>query len=525
MKRIVMIMLALLLLLSAAHAEELPKVVQGLCGKAYPGYAVLAHDGYDDGMSGQWAIVLHNDGDNALVIAERTGGGDYAFTVDNPNAVPDEEYSAATHTVSVSLTKETARNDRLGFFEMTIEQPGVMKWVITSELQDDGRTWGNVISEYTIVNGIENTVWWSHVFGEGGTISYMRHTETPEGKPLSTDNYPDVPVEGGAATAQFLEDFDAGLYPYMPDRINGRQLADYASGFVPYGYTLAQLDLQEHALILLVESPQGSRSLRILPHENNQYKGTIDTKPLPQGAGLDIFHADEGELEIEWFDGENEYQFSFVQKALNQWEPSSLMVDGTVYQFTRNSIRCASEGNILPMRNDGAYYGDHPWQMIEEIDFAQVPSTMEAMLSTIDQSGYAVVNNPNPEDRLHLREQPRKDARSFGKFYNRTPVRVYAIEGEWAKVGIGSLTGYMMVKYLAFGEAMESVKCAFPQEVLVEGVERVALRPYREGKSPGMLDRETAFYIVGVEENRYVILTEDGTTGYLDRSYFSEGNG
>lgn len=531
MKHVLLVLLVVFFLPCAALAlEAIPQDVLALCDGEYPGHTILASDGYDDGATGQWALVLTKGGDNALIIAERTGGGSYALTVSNPAAVPDEGegYSRETHTIRVKLSKHYKTYDRLGAFELAIEQPGYSKWVITSELQDDGRTWGNIISDYTLFEWGGRTVWWSHLFAEDGTLNYMRHQEDLQGKPLSTTSYPRISVGGESAQMHLLDHFDAGAYPYMPDLIYGERLSDYAAELVPHEYTLVQMDLQEHSLILLVESPQGVRTLRILPHENWQFKGAIVTGQLPGNASLDLFHADEGTLQLEWYDGKRDFQFGFTQSRLEQWTPAWLQVDSdtdsSCYYFTYNSVVC-TEDLTEPMRNNSVCYGDHPWQMIEEIDFGELPLTKEAMLATVDQSAYAVVNNPNPEDRLHLRERPRTDARSFGKFYNRTPVRVHSIDGEWANVSVGSITGYMMVKYLAFGAEMESVKCAFPQMFIREGVEKVALRPYREGRNPGMLDRETAFYIVGVEEDRYVILTEEGTTGYLNQSYFYPGNG
>jgi len=538
MKRLLtaIILLSTMLFSSACAMTEqaAAQAVLSLCSKAFPGYRVMTKDGYDDGTCGQWALVLTKDGDNALVIAERFGGGDYALTVVNPAAVPDEGegYSRDTHTISVSLTKED-RNDRLSFFEMTIEQPGTEKWVITSELLPDSQTWGNVISEYTTFDWDGRTVWWSHVFAEDRTINYMRHQETDEGKPLSTATYPRVPVKGIPSSAHLLSQFDAGCYPYMPDYMNGEQLSDYAGEYVPYGYELIQLDLQPDALILLVDSPQGSRSLRIMPHENWQFKETIITKPLPQTASLDLFHAEEGSLQLEWYDGKHDIQFGFTQKAPEIWTSAWLQVDSDTdsenFQFTYNSVAYVDDTLSL-QRNDDAHYGDHPFQRIESIDFMRLPITKDAMLALVDDSRYAVVNNPNPEDRLHLRERPDKTARSFGKFYNRTPVRIHEIDGEWAKVSIGSdgqLTGYMMTKYLAFGDEMNSVACAFPQLFIQEHLDSpLPLVPYSGGGTTGVtISRESPFYIIGVHESNYIILTEDGDTGYLLEHLFYPGNG
>ncbi len=517
----------------AMTEQAVAKAVLSLCENVFPGYSVLTKDGYDDGTNGQWALVLAKDGDNALVIAERFGGGGYALTVVNPDAVPDEGegYSRDTHTIRVSLTKED-RNDRLSFFEMTIAQPDVEKWIITSELMTDGQTWGNVISEYTTYDWDGRTVWWSHISAGDRTLNYMRHQETSEGKPLSTTTYPRVPVKGIPASAHLLEQFDAGRYPYIPDYMNAEQLSDYAGEHVPYGYELIQLDLQPNALILLVDSAQGSRSLRIMPHENWQFRETIITKPLPQTASLDLFHAEEGALQLEWYDGKHDVQFGFSQKALGVFTPSWLQVDGdtdsTNYLFTYNSIACTEDTH--PLSNDGVHYGDHPFQRIESIDFTSLPITKDAMLAHVDGSRYAVVNNPNPEDRLHLRERPDKTARSFGKFYNRTPVRVHEIDGEWSKVSIGSdglLTGYMMTKYLAFGDEMNSVACAFPQLFIQEHLDYpLPLVPYSGGGTTGVtISRDSSIYIIGIHESNYIILTEDGDTGYLLEHLFYPGNG
>ena len=529
MKRLMLVLLMVSMLLSAARAEgTIPDAVLECCEKNYPGYAVLASDGYDDGKNGQWALVLEKDGHNVLILAE-CKDGKAKIAVDNPAALPreGEGYSAETHTIRVSLTKEN-RNDRLAFLEMTIEQPDVSQWVITSELSSDTATWGNVISQYTTYDWDGRTVWWSHVFAEDGTLNYMRHQEDVKGNPLSTANYPRVPVGGESAAAHLLECFDASVYPYMPDRINGPCLAEYAREYVPDGHKLMQLDLQEKALILLTDSPAGERRLRIMPHDNWQLAETIVTGPLPGNASLDLFHAEEGTLQIEWYDGKRDYQFGFTQQALSQWKPSWLQIDGEMenfnYCFTYNGVACTDDWHE-PMRNDSVAYGSHPWQWIETIDFSYIPFAKEAMLATVDSNGYAVVNNPNPQDRLHLRELPRKDARSFGRFYNRTPVRVHSVEGEWANVSIGSLTGYMMTKYLAFGKEMDDVRCAFPQEFILEKIDSLPLQPWGKGRTQGHIDHESEFYIVGVDGERWIILTEDGATGYVPQSKFYPGNG
>ena len=44
--------------------------------------------------------------------------------------------------------------------------------------------------------------------------------------------------------------------------------------------------------------------------------------------------------------------------------------------------------------------------------------TLPALSLARDYPAYAVVNNPNPQDRLHLREAPSADSASLGKYFN-----------------------------------------------------------------------------------------------------------
>ena len=61
----------------------------------------------------------------------------------------------------------------------------------------------------------------------------------------------------------------------------------------------------------------------------------------------------------------------------------------------------------------------------------------------------AVINNPNPDDRLNLRTEPSADAPTLGKYYNGLAVTLLSSEKNgWYKVAVGTLTGYMQAKFL-----------------------------------------------------------------------------
>jgi len=63
---------------------------------------------------------------------------------------------------------------------------------------------------------------------------------------------------------------------------------------------------------------------------------------------------------------------------------------------------------------------------------------------------YAVVNNPDPEDRLNLRDAPSREGNSLGKYLNGTVAEILSRPDDtWAQVKIGQTVGYMMQDYLA----------------------------------------------------------------------------
>lgn len=137
-----------------------------------------------------------------------------------------------------------------------------------------------------------------------------------------------------------------------------------------------------------------------------------------------------------------------------------------------NLIYPYNAGNeLFPLRkhvifeNGQAIYGklgDHPWSDVTAIDWTSLPQSYEEALAAVDTSNWAVVNNPNPQDRLHLRTGASTAAQSLGKYYNRTPVRIREYGKEWCAVTVCGLDGYMMTEYLTFGEDVSKVNYAGP---------------------------------------------------------------
>lgn len=186
--------------------------------------------------------------------------------------------------------------------------------------------------------------------------------------------------------------------------------------------------------------------------------------------------------------------------------------------------------------NAGFRYGNHPYSDVTDLPFAEFPTTYEEAMQHLDRTNWAVVNNPNPADRLYLRGKASKEGRNLGKFYNRTPVYVEEIRGDWAYVRIGrATTGYMMTKYLAFGEDADKVECAFPQlevreeyrlnvadettyefEVLDEPSKSAPYTRWHSGDNWG---------VIGIKGNYYIVMNDNENVCYIPQSHLWAGNG
>lgn len=287
-------------------------------------------------------------------------------------------------------------------------------------------------------------------------------------------------------------------------------------------------DLQQKALLLLVEDAQGTRRLQVVSRVGESYTAK-STRPLPDGAWLDVFHAGDGNVLIEWMeehDGQPEECYaSYSQLPDGTWQLESVAHGGqedAIYSL----CFCGPRLEYSLCSSDGILMGTIPDSGLFSADLRALP-TVDQLAVRLDRSGWAKVNNPDPADRLHLRTQPTQTADSLGRFYNGTPVRVLEEKGEWCRVEIGldgRLTGWMMKQYLAFGESMDAVACAFPQQVLRDRYDGQKLYTSKAMEAQTTLDGE--MWVVGIAEgDLYVLLTPDGGTAYAPIAWFFEGNG
>ena len=272
----------------------------------------------------------------------------------------------------------------------------------------------------------------------------------------------------------------------------------------------------------LLETEDGYSILRIADW-NGAFFENAATLHFAGKAVLDTYHAGEGSVLASF--GRMMYSIDRVDEgswALYGVDESGVRSVGPDY--------AAGDGQTTVYRNDGYIYGKSPWGLVHGQDIL-LEDSYEKMLARLDQSAYALVTNPNPADRLHLRAKPDKGSHSYGKFYNRTPVLVLERGDTWTKVQLGrgstAMPGYMMTKYLAFDDREKAaLACAFPQKQLWEDSVYLYAEPKHTAVTDRLFEQESGDFIIGVSGDEwYIVLRADGTVGYVPQSAFWDGNG
>lgn len=221
-----------------------------------------------------------------------------------------------------------------------------------------------------------------------------------------------------------------------------------------------------------------------------------ESTPLPEGSGLGLENFTHS---LRLPNGTYYDAVSVQPYADGTWGVGLILPnDGGMFFFGKHMVHNG-------MDEHAGSPGDHPWADITVIDWTTLPRTEQEALAQLDSSDWAVVNNPNPEDRLHLRASPNQDAASYGKYYNRTPVRIREYGDDWCAVTVCSLDGYMMTKYLAFGDDMAGVEYAGPWLRFLDDLaeERLYLQPRADSAWVTCDDHD--FYVMGVAGDFYHI--------------------
>ncbi len=509
MKKVVWALCLWLFCASFAVAQEawsLPAGVASLCAQAYPDYTIELYDGWGDETWGQVALVLSRDGQNILCIAEKAKEDPaYAFTVENPHALYAGEKLP-------SLLIDTG-GDALFYSYMF----GTDSHVGYHSVKSDG-AWGAVDIIATDSSDPEKDTQrevyvknsWLHM-----QVSLWDKLENrlPGGYDLLS-----VPVSLDYARSFELAQFD--IEAVDPFTQSVRVAPGLCAGRLEEGDELLELDVQRESLIMFVRKADGSHRVRIEDADGR----VVESGPLPENMELDTVHPGDGKMALSDYMTRS---YGFSRSARGEWRLTYVQTD-EIYQLCYDGVA----DFLWPTRNDGVTYGVSPLNApLQQLNLMNIPQTAQAARALLDTDAYALVVNPDPADRLNLREQPDKGARTLGKFYNRTPVRVLGTQGDWVQVRIGNetdgLTGYMMREFLAFGEEKEAVTSAFADLFLLDSLQSETARERPDAGAQARFTLSDGMYwVIGVYgEDWLIVMSWDGTVGYAPAASFWPGNG
>ena len=394
----------------------------------------------------QWgdtaACFAETNGVKRLILLERHDGA-WQIVIDNPTAlIQDRDWPQLL-----------LDSDNAVFWTYILSDQEIVRY--HSSRNADG-TWSPVDqyfsdSGYGAYAHIWSTLWDDAHGGEiVRTFGMVNENENDHGIQLM-----EVLPATWMADCVRLADFDVSRFPTFFAETNDhfafeneRFFREAAAALMPE-YAFVKGMLKNGAMHFLMEKPDGSRVYVICEYMSHRAVNLIESSPLPAGTVL----GHENFTDSLWIDGRcvtvhllysGKAGLEYIYDDAGGEDAFLFFGDRTVWSGAQVPATC-----IL--------YGDHPWDDITEIDWTRPPRRLDEAAERMDSSRYAMVVNPNPADRLHLRERADKGSRSQGKYYTGTPVEVLSVEGDWVQVAIGGQRGFMMRRYLTFGQAGDAL--------------------------------------------------------------------
>ena len=501
MKKLAILILLLFVFAGCACAEEeLPEAVVSLFSEAYPAHEVLCKDNW-----GTTSAAVLKCGDKQILCIAENFNGDWRLTVQSETALLqdqtvtqfmlDTNYTLFWGYASDNLHRAYSAHKREGF------------WYC----------YGMIATETFSNENVHET----HLAWETGRLYYATYLCDENDNILSSSHYEPAPAPWLREQTN-LTVFDASLFSmpldYYHSWLSQEATIAAAQELFPGYACLGGCAKQEH-LEFLLEKPDGSRYYAATRWDEQRGWRSVLSSPLPQGTsyGLENFTSSLviGDLLVNVSAVDDDtFGVSYIYAHNGSEE---------MFQLGKNWI-----SREVPTWQD-AQYGDHPWSDVTMIDWLSLPGTYEEALEGLNRSRWATVNNPNPADRLHLRVQPDRGARSQGKYYNGTPVRVLGQKDGWTNVSIFGVEGWMLSKYLAFGDDMEQVRRVTPYRVPKEDRKNhyVYTSPNAKEIVANIQSLHSEALVLGLvgDEWYHVWLVNEDIGGYVPVNEWFEGNG
>lgn len=384
------------------------------------------HPGFSEAVYAEWgntaaAAILRN-GQKILCLLEKTNG-QWQIAVDNPSALDQtRELPALLLDSDQALFWSYS-----GYPEITY-----------SSRRETGGVWAAPMEEVVSSGAEQNIV--EFVFYQNGHIIHQWILEDEEGNLIEQAADQSLPASW-MADMTTLQDFDLSRFPvlgyteYEGQWPNRPFIAQAAAALMP-DYTFLSGSYVSGRLQFLMQKPNGSKVFVGVDEDEGPLRLTEST-PLPQ----DVYYGVENfSNSLGWFE-----DVCVTLGKYNSGDKRWGVCSTGERSFGPRCVQSDENYKLL-------YFGSHPWSDVTKIDWTTLPKTLEEAKNRINGRGYAMVKNPDPADRLHLRTEPDKSAASLGKYYTGTPVRVIRVQGDWVQTEVFGRRGWMMKKYLDFTE-------------------------------------------------------------------------
>ena len=467
----------------------------------------------------QWgdtaACFAETDGAKRLVVLERHDSA-WQIVIDNPTALIQDYDWPELYLDS----------DQSIYWTYILSEQVVVRY--HSYRNADGR-WSPVDqfhgdSVYDELTHIWNTSWNGEEITR--TFSIADENDNDQGVQLMQ-----ILPASWLADYIWLEDFDVTRFPtffaetyddYASE--NERFFREAAAALMP-DYTFIKGMLKNDAMHFLMEKPDGYRVYVICEYMSHREVRLIESSPLPAGTVLGY----ENFTDSLWIDG----RCVSIQLLYNGDAGLECIYDDVNSENSGGFLffghQTVWDDSVVPAQT--ILYGDHPWDDITQIDWNTLPHSLAEASAQMDSSNYTMVVNPNTADRLHLRERADRTSESKGKYYMGTPVEVLSVEGDWVRVAVGGQRGFMMKRYLTFGQTGRALRLDTSVMPQLTGISEELLMVYSEPQSGSYtchMNADGAFMkVIGIIGNEWyhVWFPATGEYGFVKQSDLWEGNG
>ena len=474
----------------------------------------------------QWGdtavCFAETDGIKRLILLERHNGA-WQIVINNPTALLQ----------NADWPQLWVDSDNAVFWTYTLSNQEMVRY--HSSRNADG-SWGPVDQYFSDSGFGEYTHVWSTLWDDahGGEIvrTFGMYSEDDNDHGIQLM---EVLPAAWMADCMRLDAFDVSRFPTMfiaaNDHFateNERFFREAAAALMPE-YTFMKGILKNGAMHFLMEKPNGTRVYVICEYMSHRAVNLIESTPLPAGTVLGY----ENFTDSLWIDG----RCVTIQLLHNGSAGIEYIYDDAEHSegsegFLFFGYRTVWDGLTVPAQT--IFYGDHPWDDITQIDWNTLPHSLAEASAQMDSGNYAMVANPKPADRLHLRERADKGSRSQGKYYTGTPVGVSAQDGEWMMVVFGDwkswVRGYMMKQYLIFGQAGSALRLdmsAMPPLLARDNKLKVYAEPQIGEYEWHMNVDQNTMKVIGIIGNDWyhVWFPGSGEYGFVRQSDLTSGNG